>query len=514
MNSKELLLAIEVACSEKGLAEEEIFSALESALAVAYCRKTVGDIDVRIEMNRDDGECTIYRRWQVIDEEDPEFESPEYQILFGQAQKINPDIKVGEYIEEKLEESLFQRISVHTTKQVIIGKIREAERINIVNKYRNRIGSLLLGVVKRSEYSGVYVDLGENAEGFIPRDQMILRENFRPGDRMRAYLLRIDESDRHSQIILSRTAPELLKELFRLEVPEVGQGLIEIMGAVRDPGFRAKIAVRSNDPRLDPVGACVGMRGARVQAVSNELAGERVDIIPWHEDAAQYVVNAIAPATITSIVIDEDKHNIDIVVEEEKLSQIIGRGGQNIRLISKLVDWKLDVMSENQADEKSERESKEIQQLFIDKLDVDEEIANILVHENIMSLEDIVYGNEEDLLKIEEFDQNMVDALRQRASDALLSVAMSGGLDDGDKDGDKNSLSDVEGIDAPTIELLAAKGIMTMQELADQSVDDLLEIEGMNQERAASLIMAARAPIFAEYERAESKADDKPKPIS
>ncbi|MGU9978247.1 MAG: transcription termination factor NusA [Candidatus Oxydemutatoraceae bacterium WSBS_2016_MAG_OTU14] len=500
MNYKELLLAIDVACNEKGLNKEEMYGALESALAVAYRRKVGGSMEARIKMDRETGECTVYRCWQVIDDEDPLFESPEHQILFEQAKKVNPDIQVGEFIEEELDESLFQRISVHTAKQVIVGKIREAERAHIVNKYRSRVGDLLMSVVKREDYSGVYVDLGDNAEGYIPREQMILRENFRPGDRIRSYLLRIDEGDRGSQIILSRTAPQLLMELFKLEVPEVGQGIIEIMGAVRDPGFRAKISVRSNDPRLDPVGACVGMRGARVQSVSNELAGERIDIIPWHENPAQHVINAMAPATITSIVIDEDSHSMEIAVEEEKLSQAIGRGGQNIRLASKLVDWKLDVMSENQADEKSEKEIKSIQQLFIEKLDVDEEIAKILVHENIMSLDDIVYGDEADLVGIEEFDQAMVEALRQRASDALLSMAMSGDLNDADNGVNNVDLKNLEGIDIHTIELLAEKGIKTIQELADQSTADLLEIEGMDQTRAAALIMEARAPLFEQEE--------------
>lgn len=508
--NRELLMAVDVACNEKGLDREEMFCLLESALAVAYRRKIEGDADIRVKMDRETGECTVYRVWEVVDDEDPEFESPEHQILLAQAKKTNPAIQAGEYIEEKLDVSLFEQISVHTAKQVIIGKIREARRANIINKYRDRVGELLMCVVKREDYSGVYVDLGDNAEGFIPRDQTILRENFRAGDRIRAYLLRIDEHERGSQIILSRTVPDMLKELFKLEVPEVGQGLIEIMGVVRDPGFRAKISVRSNDPRLDPVGACVGMRGARVQAVSNELAGERIDIIIWNENPAQYVIRAMVPAVITSILVDEDAHSMELVVKEEKLSQAIGRGGQNIRLASKLVGWKLDVLSESQADEKSDQETKKLQQMFIDKLDVDEEVAAILVQENIVSLDDIVYTEESELLKIEEFDESLVSNLRKRASDVLLSMAMSGEIEDPNAGSREHKLENLEGIDTHTMKLLTEHGIQTVQDLADQSVDELLEIEGMNQERAAALIMEARAPLFEEQGEKESEKREAP----
>ncbi len=503
--NRELLMAIDSTCNEKGLDKDDVFSALESALAVAVRRKRGHHMDIRVAMDRESGKCEIFRRWQVIDDEDPAFESPEYHILLKQAREQDAGIQCGDYIEEQQEDADFGRISIHTTKQVIFHKMREAERAQVVKRYRDRVGGLEMCVVKREDYNGVYVDLGDNAEGFIPREHTILRENFRPGDRMRAYLLKVDEEERGSQLILSRTVPEFLLELFRLEVPEVGQELINLMGAVRDPGLRAKISVRSNDLRLDPVGACVGMRGSRVQAVSNELAGERIDIILWDENPAQYVINAMSPAAVVSIVVDEDKKSMEVAVEEEKLSQAIGRGGQNIRLASKLVGWKLDVMSEHQAEEKNEEETKRLQQLFRDKLDVDEEVAAILVQEGFSSIDEIVYLPQEDLLKIEEFDQTMVDEMRTRASDALLSMAISGEIDDTEKEC-KDDLASLDDIDKHTIELLAEKGITTMQDLADQAVDDLLEVEGMNQERAAALIMAARAPLFEKEMRKEEEA--------
>lgn len=499
--NRELLVAIDSTCNEKGLDRDDVFNALESALAVAVRRKKGHHMDIRVAMDRESGSCRIFRRWQVIDEDDPAFESPEHQILLGQARLKDADIKCGDYIEEEQEDTDFGRISVHTAKQVIFHKMREAERMQIVKRYRNHVGGLEMCIVKREDYNGVYVDLGNNVEGFIPRDHTILRENFRPGDRMRAYLLKIDEEERGPQLVLSRTVSEFLLELFRLEVPEVGQGLIDLMGAVRDPGLRAKISVRSNDPRLDPVGACVGMRGSRVQAVSNELAGERIDIILWDENPAQHVINAMSPATVVSIVVDEDKKTMEVAVEEEKLSQAIGRGGQNIRLASKLVGWKLDVMSEQQADEKNEEEVRRIQKMFREKLDVDEEVAAILVQEGFSSIPEIVYLPQEDLLKIEEFDQSMVDEMRARASDALLGMTISGETDETTKY-QKDDLLSLDDVDTHTAQLLMEKGIRTVQNLADQAVDDLLEIEGMNQERAAALIMAARAPLFAEEKKA------------
>ena len=351
--------------------------------------------------------------------------------------------------------------------------------------------------------SGITIDLGSNAEGFIPREHTIPREKFRSGESIRAYLMRIEEADRSSQLVLSRTVPEFLIELFKLEVPEVGQDVIEVMGAVRDPGLRAKVSVRSNDTRLDPVGVCVGMRGSRVQAVSNELAGERIDIIPWDENSAQYVINAMAPAVIASIVVDEDKKSMEIAVEEEKLSQAIGRGGQNIRLASQLVGWKLDVMSEVQAHEKKEEESQKLIKLFKEKLSVDEEVALILAQEGFSSIDEVAYLPKSTLLKIEEFDQAMVDELRARASDALLAMAVSGELQEGENQEDE--LINLEGMDEETYGKLMAKGITSVANLAEQSVDDLLDAFISDREHAAALILAARKPWF---EKTDKEANE------
>ena len=492
--SHDLLMIIDAICNEKELDKSDVFAALESAMAAAVRHRQGQDVDIRAAMDRETGEYSFFRRWLVVDDDDASYESPEYHVLLSRAQKRDPEIKPGEYIEEKQKDVAFGRIAAHTTKQVIVQKVREAERARVADLYRDRVGSLVMGAVKREEYAGMYVDLGNNAEGFIPREHLILRENFRNGDRIRAYLLKIDENERSAQLVLSRTMPEFLIELFRLEVPEVGQGLIEIMGAVRDPGLRAKISVRSNDPRMDPVGACVGMRGSRVQAVSNELAGERIDIILWDENPAQHVINAMSPATVVSIVMDEEKHRMDVAVEDEKLSQAIGLGGQNVRLASRLVGWELDVMTAHQAEEKSEQENKSLQELFRSKLDVDEEIAAILVQEGFSSIDEIVYLPIADLLKIEGFDQTTVDELRSRASNVLLSMAMSGELDEGREA--RQELMGLEGIDEETADRLLAHGIDSVEKLAEQAVDDLLLIQGMDQQSAASLIMEARKPWF------------------
>jgi len=362
--NKEILLVADAVSNEKGVDKDIIFQAIEAALATAGRKKHGMEMDIRVAIDRESGDYESFRRWEVLDDEDPEFESTERQILHSYAVINHPDMKVGEFIEEPIESVAFGRIAAHTAKQVIVQKIREAERAQIVDIFQDRIGELVMGVVKRSDHSGTYIDLGSNAEGFIPRDHMISREAMRPGDRVRAFLHEVREEVRGPQLFLTRTAPEFLIELFKLEVPEVGQGLIEVLSAARDPGLRAKIAVKSNDPRLDPVGACVGMRGSRVQSVSNELAGERIDIILWDENPAQYAINAMSPAAVTSIVVDEDKNSMDIAVEDEKLSQAIGRGGQNVKLASQLTGWELNVMTEGQAEEKSETETRQIVEMF------------------------------------------------------------------------------------------------------------------------------------------------------
>jgi len=496
--NKEILMVADTVSNEKGVEKDIIFQAIEAALATATRKRYTKDIEVRVGIDRESGDYDTYRRWLVMDDEDPEFESPDKQILYSYAIQNHPDIQVGEYVEESIESVAFGRIAAHTAKQVIVQKVREAERAQIVDAYSDRIGELVMGVVKRSEHSGVYIDLGGNAEGFIPREDLIPRESIRPGDRIRAYLKDVRSEVRGPQLFLTRTAPEFLIELFKLEVPEVGQNVIDVLGAARDPGLRAKIAVRSLDPRLDPVGACVGMRGSRVQSVSNELAGERIDIILWDENPAQFVINAMSPAVTLSIVVDEESNSMDIAVEEEKLSQAIGRGGQNVKLASELTGWELNVMTEGQAEEKNEGEMKVLQQLFMDQLDVDEEVAAILVQEGFSTVDEIAYVPPNELLEVEEFDEQMVEELRGRARDALLTLAISGGGEDS-----AEPAEDLLGMQSMTRDLafeLAAKGIITMEDLAEQAVDDIADIEGLTEEKAGELIMEARAPWFAAEE--------------
>ncbi len=498
--SKEILLVVEAVSNEKGVEEDVIFDALEAALASATRKRHAEDIDARVEIDRETGEYHAFRRWEVLADDDEEnFESEERQILLSEAKKQDPKLEVGDFIEEPIEAVAFGRIAAQTAKQVIVQKVRDAERAQVVEAYQDRVGELVMGVIKRVERSGVYLDLGGNAEGFIPRERLIPREPVRTGDRLRGYLEEVRPEVRGPQLFVSRTAPQFLIELFKLEVPEVGQGLIDILGAARDPGLRAKIAVRSNDPRIDPVGACVGMRGSRVQTVSNELAGERIDIILWDENPVQFVINAMSPAEVVSIVVDEDSHSMDIAVEEDKLSQAIGRGGQNVRLASELCGWELNVMNETQAEEKSEAESRALCEVFMGALDVDEELAGVLVQEGFSSLEEIAYVPLSELLEIEEFDEDIVQELRDRARDALLAQAIAG--ESGEGAAPAEDLLGMDGMDEDTARLLASHGIVTMEDLAEQAVDDLLEIEGFEEERAAQLIMTARAPWFAEQDQ-------------
>ena len=493
--NKEILLVVDAVSNEKGVDKEIIFQAIEAALATATRKKHGLEMDVRVAIDRESGDYESFRRWQVIDDEDPEFESPERQKLYSYAIQEHPEIQIGEYIEIPIESVAFGRISAHTAKQVIVQKVREAERSQIVDAFKDRVGELVMGVVKRNDHSGTFIDLGGNAEGFIPREQMIARETMRPGDRVRAFLQEVREETRGPQLFLTRTAPEFLIELFKLEVPEVGQGLIEVLSAARDPGLRAKIAVKSNDPRLDPVGACVGMRGSRVQSVSNELAGERIDIILWDENPAQYVINAMSPAAVTSIVVDEDKNSMDIAVEDEKLSQAIGRGGQNVKLASQLTGWELNVMTEGQAEEKSETETRQLVEMFMSQLDVDEEVAVILAQEGFSSVEEIAYVPPKELVEVEEFDEEIVEELRKRARDVLLTTALV--TEEKFVNAEPSAdLLNMEGMDKDLAFELACRGISTMEELAEQSVDELLEIEGLDSDRAGALIMLARAPWF------------------
>jgi transcription termination/antitermination protein NusA len=506
MMNKDILNVVEVVSNEKGVEKEIIFEAMEAALASAIRRRHAEEgIDVRVEIDRKNGDYRAFRQWKVFADDSTELETPERELRMIDAVDINPDAQPGDYVEEAMPEedsnsltsaAEFGRIAAQTAKQVIVQKVREAERAQVVEAFAERVGEMINGSVKRVDRKGIYIDLGGTAEGFISRDQMIPREAARPNDRIKALLYEVRSEPRGPQLFMTRNSPEFLIELFKIEVPEVGQGLIEIRGAARDPGMRAKIAVKSNDKRIDPVGACVGMRGSRVQAVSNELAGERVDIILADDDPAQFVINAMSPAEVTSIVVDEDKHSMDIAVEEDKLSQAIGRGGQNIRLASELTGWELNVMTEADADAKGEKESRGIVESFMEALDVDEEVALILVQEGFTTIEEVAYVPESELLAVEEFDEAIVSELRSRARDMLLTRAIV-------SEGTGAPAADLLALEGMTDELattLAANGIADREELAEQAVDDLLEITGMDEASAGKLIMAARAHWFEEEE--------------
>jgi N utilization substance protein A len=493
--NKEILMVVEAVSNEKGVDEEVIFEAIELALASATRKRRGEEIDVRVAINRETGEYDTFRQWLVFADESNELEFPDRELRMIDAVDVNPDAEPGGYVEEPIDSVEFGRIAAQTAKQVIVQKVREAERIKTVGEYQDRTGEMLSGIVKRVDRNGVYIDLGGNAEGFVPREEMIPREPVRPQDRLKALLRDVRSEPRGPQLFLTRSSPEFLLELFKIEVPEVGQGLIEILGAARDPGLRAKIAVKSNDPRIDPVGACVGMRGSRVQAVSNELAGERVDIILWDENPAQFVINAMSPAEVTSIVMDEESHSMDVAVDEDKLSQAIGRGGQNIRLASELSGWELNVMTEADAEEKSEDEARELVSMFMKQLDVDDTVALILVQEGFSSIEEIAYVPTSELLGVAEFDETMVTELRNRARDVLLTQAIVS-EEDIDNAEPAEDLLGLEGMDRALAFVLASKGIVTREDLAEQAVDDLESIEDLDDERAAALIMTARAPWF------------------
>ncbi|MBK5936208.1 MAG: transcription termination factor NusA [Halorhodospira halophila] len=497
--SREILLVVEATSNEKGVDREVIFEAIEAALASATRKRHMEDIDARVAVDRQTGDYATYRRWEVVPDEES-VEEPQRQISLERARERDAGAEVGGYVEEPIESVDFGRIAAQTAKQVIVQKVREAERAQIVDAYKHRIGELVNGTVKRMERGSAIIDLGENTEALVSREDLIPREAIRPNDRIRGYLRDVRSEPRGPQLFVSRTANDFLVELFKIEVPEVGQGLIEILGAARDPGMRAKISVRALDPRIDPVGACVGMRGSRVQAVSNELSGERIDIIPWDENPAQFVINALAPAEVESIVVDEDRGAMDVAVAEEQLSQAIGRGGQNVRLASELTGWELNVMTAEEAEAKSEREAGELVQLFVEHLDVDEDVAGVLVQEGFSSIEEVAYVPTAELLEIEEFDEDIVEALRSRARDVLLAQAIA---EEANENQPSEELLALEGMDEQTAKALAERGVVTVEDLADQSVDDLLEVEGMDEDRAGQLIMKAREPWFAASEGGE-----------
>ncbi|WP_293372937.1 transcription termination factor NusA [Nevskia sp.] len=489
--NKNVLLMVDVVSNEKGVEKEIIFQALEAALASASKEHYGSEWDIRVTIQRDTGDYETFRRWTIVDDEDENFETPLRQILLARAQETQPDAVPGDVREEPLPSIEFGRIGAQKAKQVIFQRVRDAERARIVDSYADRVGELMTGLVKRIERGAIIVDLGGTTEAIIPRDQGIPREPVRPGDRVRGYLYEVSPQIRGPQLFLSRTAPKFLIELFKLEVPEIAQGLIEIKGAARDPGLRAKIAVQAKDKRIDPVGACVGMRGSRVQSVSNELAGERVDIVPWDDNIAQFVINAMAPAEVESIIVDEDSHAMSIAVAEDKLAQAIGRGGQNVRLASELTGWTLNVMTAAEAESKKEQENQGVQAMFMEALEVDAEVALILVQEGFASLEEIAYVPDEELLDIEEFDEQIVEELRTRAKDVLLTRALAKAEQAASVQPAEDLLA-VPGVDEDLAYRLAAAGVVTRDDLADLATDELTEKVPMDEDVAARLIMTAR----------------------
>ncbi len=492
--NKEILLVADAVSNEKGVDKELIFQAIETALATATKKRFDEDSTIEVNINRTTGDYETWRSWEVVS--DDVLAELGTQFTTEEAAEKDTSLKVGDVYREKIENAEFGRIAAQTAKQVIVQKVREAERAQMVDEYRDRMGDLVSGTVKKVTRDSIIVDLGNNAEGVLPRDQLIGREIFRMGDRVRALLLEVRNEARGPQLLLSRSAPQMLVELFKIEVPEIAEEVIEIKGAARDPGLRAKIAVKTNDGRIDPVGACVGMRGSRVQAVSNELGGERVDIVLWDDNPAQFVINAMSPAEIESIVVDEDTRAMDLAVNEDNLAMAIGRGGQNVRLACDLTGWNINVMSVADWQSKQEAESGSYIQMFMSALDVDEDVAGVLVEEGFTTLEEVAYVPLEEMLAIEGFDEDIAEELRARAKDALLTQALASeerleGV------APAEDLLAMEGMDQELAIALAARGIVTMEDLAEQSVDDLIDIKGVDETRAAALIMKAREPWFA-----------------
>ncbi|AJY52472.1 MULTISPECIES: transcription termination factor NusA [Halomonadaceae] len=492
--SKEILMVVDAISNEKGVPRDVIFEAVEAALASASRKRfDKEEANVRVHIDRRTGEYETFRFWTVV--EDDEFETPDYEIKETIAEQRDPPLKLGDVVEKTIENASFGRIAAQTAKQVIVQKVREAERAEVVRQYADREGELVAGIVKKTTRDGLIIDLGENAEAFLPRNEMIHGERYRMNERVRALLIKVDPDARGAQLQLSRTCPELIIELFKIEVPEIAEQLIEIKGAARDPGSRAKIAVKTNDRRIDPVGACVGMRGSRVQAVSSELQNERVDIVLWDDNPAQLVINAMAPADVGSILVDEDAHAMDVAVAQDNLAQAIGRSGQNVRLASELTGWRINVMTEEEAESKRDQEIDSLVDSFIQHLEVDEDVARLLVEEGFTTLEEVAYVPMEEMLEIEEFDEDLVEQLRARAKDELLTMAIASeeALDGAQPAAD---LLEMDGMERHLAFILASRGIVTMEDLAEQSVDDLVDIEELDEARAAALIMTARAPWF------------------
>lgn len=493
--SKEILMVAEAVSNEKGVSEDIIFEAIELALATATKKRYDEDAEIHVTIDRKTGDYVTVRRWLVVPDDQLALLGTE--LTTEEAIEKDPALKPGDVFEEVVENVGFGRIAAQTAKQVIVQRVRDAERAQVVEQYRHRVSELVSGSVKKVTRDNIIVDLGNNAEGLLPRDQLVGRETFRINDRVRAVLKDISSETRGPQLLLSRSCPEMLIELFRIEVPEIAEGVIQIRAAARDPGSRAKIAVKTNDQRIDPVGACVGMRGSRVQAVSNELDNERVDIILWDDNPAQMVINAMSPAEVESIVMDEDSHTMEVAVAADNLAQAIGRAGQNVRLASELTGWTINVMSTEEAAERHEAESGQVLQLFVDQLDIGEDVAEILVEEGFTTLEEVAYVPLEEMMAIEGFDAEIAEELRARAKDALLTQAIAS-EEQLDAHEPAQDLLEMDGMDRHLAFVLASRGIITMEDLAEQSVEELLEIPDMTEERAAELIMTARAPWFAE----------------
>jgi transcription termination/antitermination protein NusA len=485
--SREILMLVDALAREKNVVPDVVFGALEAALAQATKKRFQEDVEVRVQIDRASGDYEAFRRWQVLPDE-AGLEYPDRQYLHFEALEIDAAAEVDGYIEEPIEAVDFGRIGAQAAKQVILQKIRDAEREQILEEFLDRNEALVMGTIKRAERGNLIVDCGR-IEGLLSRDQMIPRENLRVGDRVRAYLLRVETAGRGPQLILSRTAPDFIAHLFALEVPEVEDGLIEIMAAARDPGMRAKIAVKSNDARVDPQGTCIGVRGSRVTAVTNELAGERVDIVLWSDDPAQMVINALAPAEISGILVDEGRHSMDVAVAEDQLAKAIGSGGQNVRLASELTGWAINIMGEAEADDKRNDEVDTVRAMFMARLDLDQEVADVLIQEGFTSLEEIAYVPLAEMLEMESFDAETIEELRTRARDALLTEAIAS---EERVERDAGDLMSVEGMDETTAAHLAQAGIHTVHDLADLATDELVEASGMDADLAGRLIMAAR----------------------
>ena len=492
--SKEILLVVESVSNEKGVSEEIIFDALEVALATATKKRYSEESDVRVAIDRETGLYDSFRRWTVMADDEPvEFEGA--QLTLEQAAALQPGLVAGDIYEIAIDSVEFGRIAAQAAKQVIVQKVREAERAQVVEAYRHRIGELLNGQVKKVTREAVIVDLGNNAEAILPREEWVPRETFRIGDRLRALLKEVRPEARGPQLAMTRTSAEVLTELFKIEVPEVADGIIEILAAARDPGSRAKIAVKTNDGRIDPVGACVGMRGSRVQAVSGELGNERIDIVLWDDNIAQLAINAMAPAEVVSIVVDEETHSMDIAVSEDNLAQAIGRGGQNVKLASELTGWSLNIMTEAEAAEKQEQEAGSVVTNFMEQLDVDEDVAIVLLEEGFTSLEEIAYVPIDEMVAIEGFDVDIVEELRARARNTLTNRELADEANRISQEPAEDLLT-MQGMTTKLAYDLAAMGIITMEDLAEQAIDDIIEIESMTEAMAGEIIMTARAPWF------------------